>query len=225
MEKPFEQPSANQELIQAVRKAFPDPTGLPTELKDILDKTESSEMKKITADLHKSTAALGRARRQLQELQEAKSQHRAKWVQHLKRIAGRMATANRRIRQAANSVQPPDSAGYRRTSGCQKFPSNSSMRKAAQDRNLDTLLEETPAEPSDTTTVDAEETKLRERMKDVLAKAVKTALPSASDVVEVVDSPKQAPKRARSQSQPPGETKEEKDTAMLGGATWQPAAL
>ena len=52
-------------------------------LAEILDRSGSSEIKKITSELHKATAALGRATRQLQELQETKSQHRAKWLQHL----------------------------------------------------------------------------------------------------------------------------------------------
>lgn len=143
VEKPAEQPSVNQELIQAVRKAFPDPAGLPPELKDILDKTESSEMKKITTDLHKSTAALGRARKQLQELQEAKSQHRANWVQHL----NASLDAWQKQTEAFDKQQVQYSTLIQQATIELHAARNSIQQlnaKAAQDRNLESLLEEAP---------------------------------------------------------------------------------
>ena len=214
VEKPPDQPSVNQELIQAVRKAFPDPSGLPSELKDILDKTESSEMKKITTDLHKSTAALGRARKQLQELQEAKAQHRAKWVQHLNASldAWQKQTEgfDKQQVQYSTMIQQATIELHAARNSIQQLNA-----KAAQDRNLESLLEEAPAEHPDAALVDAEEKKLRERMKDVLSKAAKAALP-ATEVVDLVGSgsPVQVQKRPRS-TEPAGGT----DTAMQGGGT------
>lgn len=210
VEKPAEQPSVNQELIQAVRKAFPDPAGLPPELKDILDKTESSEMKKITTDLHKSTAALGRARKQLQELQEAKSQHRAKWVQHL----NASLDAWQKQTEAFDKQQVQYSTLIQQATIELHAARNSIQQlnaKAAQDRNLESLLEEAPAEHLDAAIVDAEEKKLREKMQDVLSKAAKAALPAA-EVVDLVETPSPVTMRQRSVEPAGGQ-----DTAMQSG--------
>ena len=214
-EKSMDQPSLNQELIQAVRKAFPDSAVLPQELKEILDKTENTEMKKITSDLHKSTAALGRARRQLQELQEAKSQHRAKWVQHLnaswdawqkqtESFDKQQVQYNTLIQQATielhsarNSIQQPNA-------------------KAAQDRNLESLLEEAPAESPDAALVDEEEKKLREKMQEIIGKAAKAAVLPATEVVEVDASP--VAKRQRS-NEPPQPGGNGTDATMKTGST------
>ena len=167
----------------------------------------------LPTDLHKSTAALGRARQQLQELQEAKAQHRAKWVQHLhasleawqhqtEGFDKQQVQYNTLIQQATielhaarNSIQQLNA-------------------KAAQDRNLESLLEEPPAEHADTTTVDVEEKKLREKMQEVLAKAAKTALPSTTEVVDLVETASPVSKRPRS-TEPGGGQKE---PTMQGGS-------
>ena len=72
------QPGA--ELIAAIKKAFPDSSSLPAEIKEALDKTEVA----VTKDLHRATSALGRAQKSLRELEEAKEKHRTQWLTHLK---------------------------------------------------------------------------------------------------------------------------------------------
>lgn len=72
------QPGA--ELIAAIKKAFPDASSLPLEIREALDKTEVA----VTKDLHRATSALGRAQKTLRELEEAKEKHRSQWMNHLK---------------------------------------------------------------------------------------------------------------------------------------------
>ena len=72
------QPGA--ELIAAIKKAFPDSSSLPVEIKEALDKTEVA----VTKDLHRATSALCRAQKSLRELEEAKEKHRTQWLTHLK---------------------------------------------------------------------------------------------------------------------------------------------
>ena len=124
-------------------------------------------------------------------------------------LPGCLAEANRRFRQAAGAVQHNDPTSYDRIACCQE------LHPAAQCQGLESLLEEAPAEHPDAALVDAEEKKLRERMKDVLSKAAKAALP-ATEVVDLVGSgsPVQVQKRPRS-TEPAGGT----DTAMQGGGT------
>lgn len=77
-------------------------------------------------------------------------------------------------------------------------------------------MEETPAEHADTTTVDAEEKKLREKMQEVLAKAAKAALPSTTEVVDLVETASPVSKRPRSTEPGAGQ---QKDATMQGGSS------
>lgn len=65
----------NRELIAAVKQAWPDATKAPPGI--VLTS------KQLTADLHKAAAAIGKARRNLQELQNTSIRHRRMWTKHL----------------------------------------------------------------------------------------------------------------------------------------------
>lgn len=206
VEKSLDQPSANQELISAVRKAYPDSTGMPPELKDILDRTENSEMKRITSDLHKSTAALGRATRQLQELQDSKAQHRAKWLQHLtssmEAWQSQMESYDSQQHQFNTMIQQATTELHTARKSIQQLNA-----KAAKDKQLDTLPEEsTMAVPSAAEPVqDAEEKKMRAKMQELIASTAKLATPIESEVIQVEDaSPTSGVKRQRSTERPAG---------------------
>ena len=72
-----------QELIQAIRKAFPKASAMPAPVKEALEKAEVSGARQITKDLHAATSALGRARRAFQEASEARKQLKSGWMKHL----------------------------------------------------------------------------------------------------------------------------------------------
>ena len=74
-----------QELIQAIKKAFPEASTMPAPVKEALEKAEVSGAKQITKDLHAATSALGRARRAFQEASEARKQLKNGWMKHLER--------------------------------------------------------------------------------------------------------------------------------------------
>ena len=114
-EKSMDQPSLNQELIQAVRKAFPDSAVLPQELKEILDKTENTEMKKITSDLHKSTSCPWEGTQAASRAAGSQVAAQGEVGAALECFVGRLAEADRKLRQAAGAVQYVDPTSDHRT--------------------------------------------------------------------------------------------------------------
>ena len=194
-ERAVDNHAANYELIQAVKKAYPDPSGMPAELKEILDKNESTEMKKITSELHKATAALGRATRQLQELQETKAQHRTKWLQHLTASLdawqSQTESYDKQQEQFNSLIQQANQELLTARTSIQQLNA-----KAAKDQTLMAVPEELPVMPAalGESPPDTEEQKLRVKMQEVM-KA--TALATAP--VEQGGDGIPAPKRPRSQ--------------------------
>ena len=71
------------DLIAAIRRAYPDSTAMPSEVRDALDRSEQVVNKQVTQDLHRATASLGRAQRAVRELEESRERHRQLWYQHL----------------------------------------------------------------------------------------------------------------------------------------------
>ena len=74
---------AGADLINAIKRAFPETGTMPVELKEVVEKAEANSSKMITQELHKATANLGRAQRSVRELEEAKDRHKQQWMTHL----------------------------------------------------------------------------------------------------------------------------------------------
>ena len=72
--------SQGTDLIMAIKKAFPDASMIPSEIREALDKSEVV----VTKDLHRATSALGKAQKSVRELEEAKDRHRTQWLGHMK---------------------------------------------------------------------------------------------------------------------------------------------
>ncbi len=77
-------PSANADLVAALLKAYPSREQMPVEVKELIEKTQMQEARSLTRDLHVETSNLGKARKLLMEIQEAKKTHKAAWLSHLK---------------------------------------------------------------------------------------------------------------------------------------------
>lgn len=75
-------PPEHKELLAAVRSAFPDQTKMPIAIREAVEKTTTQSSKQLTTDLHRAAAAIGKARRAIQEIQEAKLKHRTMWASH-----------------------------------------------------------------------------------------------------------------------------------------------
>lgn len=74
---------ANSELMLAIRRAFPDSQSMPSELRDVVEKTENVATKVLTQELHRATTSMGKAQKNHKELQDAKERHRLQWLQHM----------------------------------------------------------------------------------------------------------------------------------------------
>ena len=74
---------ANTELVAALVRAYPDRDQMPKDVRDLLDRTNSQTARSITKDLHAEASNLGKAKKMLQEITEAKRAHKQAWTQHL----------------------------------------------------------------------------------------------------------------------------------------------
>ena len=75
--------NTSSEVISALRKLFPDPAQMPTELRTAVEKTEAQTSRQVTRNLHTATSQLGRAKKSLAEAKEARGQHRKAWFAYL----------------------------------------------------------------------------------------------------------------------------------------------
>ena len=74
----------NHELVNALRKAYPNADSTPVEVKELIEKTEQNLARSITTNIHASTRALSKAQRTLQDVTEARRKHRGAWMEYLK---------------------------------------------------------------------------------------------------------------------------------------------
>ena len=56
---------------------------MPKDVRDLIDRTQSQTTRSITKDLHAETSNLGKAKKMLLEITEAKRAHKEAWTQHL----------------------------------------------------------------------------------------------------------------------------------------------
>lgn len=130
------------------------------------------------------------------------------------RLSGRLAKANRGLRQAAGAVQYVDPTGDNRIACSSELYSAAQCKSCSRPQlGVPPGRSSCPAEHLDAAIVDAEEKKLREKTQDVLSKAAKAALPAA-EVVDLVETPSPVTMRQRSVEPAGGQ-----DTAMQSGTT------
>ena len=72
------------ELAAAIRKAYPDVNHIPSEIREVLEKTDSLAGKQLTQELHRATTALGKAQRSVKELEDGREKHRLQWLSHVR---------------------------------------------------------------------------------------------------------------------------------------------
>eukprot|EP00438_Fugacium_kawagutii_P032339 Skav226356 [mRNA] locus=scaffold2980:360023:361087:- [translate_table: standard] len=73
----------NQELVKALREAYSEAEKVPDAVQALLSKVEEDDSKQVIKVLHQTTNALGRAKKQQQDLLEQRRRHRLNWLQHL----------------------------------------------------------------------------------------------------------------------------------------------
>lgn len=85
--KATEVDAAQQDLVIAVKKQWPDPATTPSDVKAGVEKCNTVTKKQITKDLHRETGNVDRPRRAISELQQAKDNHGHAWMRHIEKAA------------------------------------------------------------------------------------------------------------------------------------------
>ena len=113
--------TVNNELLAAVAKAFPDKSQMPEELRDLVDKANLQSSKSITKDLHSATSSLGKSKKLLQEVVEAKRAHKQAWThQFTCRIPRALAKAVTRLHATTGDIGRKRKQSHSRYTDCQQ---------------------------------------------------------------------------------------------------------
>lgn len=75
------------EIVAAIRRAFPDVTAIPAELKSIIDKNDQMQSRQVTREIHTATTQLGKHKKALQEICDARMNHRVAWCKYVTECA------------------------------------------------------------------------------------------------------------------------------------------
>lgn len=160
----------NQELITALRNAYPNQEDMPEEDKELIERTEKELSKSITTNIHASTRALSRAQKALGEATEARRKHRSAWMQYLKEgLEAWEKSLDSYRRQQAALQAAATKARQDITMARQAIENNA---KAAVDpsvlKHASTAIKDEPEEQAQEDAVDQEEEKLRASLQGVL---------------------------------------------------------
>lgn len=72
-----------QEMVEHLRRAYPDPTKMPEDTKLFIEKTEQETGRLGIKNLHQATKYLGKVKKHLQEVTDQRRAHRSLWMSHL----------------------------------------------------------------------------------------------------------------------------------------------
>ena len=75
--------SEKQEMVEHLRKAYPDPAKMPEDTKLCIEKTEQETGRMGIKNLHQATKYLGKVKKHLQEVTDQRRAHRSLWMAHL----------------------------------------------------------------------------------------------------------------------------------------------
>ena len=75
--------SSDLEWIEHLRKAYPDPSTMPEDTKQLIEKADREHGRVGIKNLHQATKYLGKAKKHLSEVTEQQRAHRSQWMAHL----------------------------------------------------------------------------------------------------------------------------------------------
>lgn len=75
--------SEKQEMVEHLRKAYPDPAKMPEDTKLFIEKTEQETGRMGIKNLHQATKYLGKVKKHLEEVTDQRRAHRSLWMTHL----------------------------------------------------------------------------------------------------------------------------------------------
>eukprot|EP00435_Cladocopium_sp_Y103_P007531 s495_g2.t1 len=169
------QSQRDQEAVALLKQAYPDPTKMPAESKEFIEKVEKENAKAVTKNLHWTTRAMGRAQKTLAEALDSKKSHRGRWATHVSEAIKVWETQLQEYRQQQNAFQEvilkarQDIESYR--------GSIRSLTAVAAPEALSTMppLATMPSEVEDLTgDIDQEEDKLQAHLQRVLRSCVES---------------------------------------------------
>ena len=191
----------NADWLQALRDAYPDPSTIPTRLKEMLDKQETVSSQKLNAEMKKATAGVVKARTNLQKLQDSRAKHRQSWLQHLastlKTWTSHMETFDAQQKEFQISIRKAKQELIKARQTSQELHQKAgTMLKDDSDQEA-SLLPETEPNKKD-------EAALRAHVQQLLQQCVQQAeTPHKGDIMDVSsDEEQRAIKRARSTERP-----------------------
>eukprot|EP00438_Fugacium_kawagutii_P028664 Skav214042 [mRNA] locus=scaffold2017:203385:213674:+ [translate_table: standard] len=202
-QEPKETKESDQELLAILRKSFPDQGVLPEELREAMNRSSTSVSKSITADMHRATNSLGKARKALQQAQESQRLHRQQWLKHLEE-----STAAWNAQLKAYQVQQAQYEAMTQQARADFASARESIKKLNEEAAEMSLVK---AEIADEPTLgpeeklDAQEQAMRARLQDALQQCAQAVTPPSDipcvDLEEEEDEEmEERRKRARSEA-------------------------
>ena len=191
-------PNPHSEVLQALKKMFPDPSQMPAELRSAVEKTEAQSSKQMTRDLHSATSQLGKAKRALAEAKEARTQHRKAWYAYLTECAATWQEQQKNFEEQEHLLRAQEEKSrleiIQVTGLIQQLTNKNAVESG--------LPQSTP--PVEPVEVDdaAEEKKLREQTHKALTACLSTV--KTEDEVIQLDSDNEDQSRKRQRSAEPG---------------------
>ena len=181
---PVTQPThqAAQDLVSALKKAFPEPSAMPQQLREAYERAESNGVRQITKDLHAATSALGRARKAHQEASESRKLLKQGWMRHLQESLKAWESQLDNYRANMAKLQDAEAKALQEVSLAKKMISQLNTKTEAPPLEESTLLEDT-SDP----TQDKEEEKLRTQLQDTMTACLSTVGVKKEDVLEISD--------------------------------------
>ena len=190
------------EIIQTLRSAYPDPKLMPDDVKKLVDKYDVQTNKQLTAEMHRTTTQLGKARKTLHSLQDAKTKHRTAWLRHLKNL---LETLQKQI----ESFDTQQKDYHDRIQAAYKDVMIS--RRTLQRLNAQASEAALPAasigdDEDEVTSVDGEENELRDQVHKLLQQCTKASAKEAVSLLsDEEDMDEMPPTSKRLRSREPGD--------------------
>eukprot|EP00438_Fugacium_kawagutii_P029548 Skav203394 [mRNA] locus=scaffold3093:64961:81312:- [translate_table: standard] len=189
--KPSESQASNsdKDFLAAMKTAYPDINAAPAPLREIFERTEAQASRSLTSDMHKTTTSLGKQRKELQMLTEARASHRRAWLQHL------AASAKSWKAQLAEYEQTQSGYGEKIQKATEELHSLHRQLQRLNAQAATTSIGGAPSMPDLTLEMSevnepsaAEETHLRSHVQAIMESCVATVQPPRQEADAVLDS-------------------------------------
>ena len=188
------------EMVQALRTAFPDAKSMPDDVKKFIDKYEVQNSKQITTEMHRATTTMGKARKTLHGLLDAKAKHRTAWLRHLRAL---LETLQKQV--DASETQQKDYQDRINAARREVQTSRRTLQRlnaqAAEAALPETLIEE---EDVETVNIDGEDRDLKEQVTILLNKCLKASDLESIDILSDEEDMAASPVLKRPRSREPG---------------------